>query len=139
MIALTLPQGIPEGIGRGALEPSEQNLWNVEDDIEHGNGDQTAADLGVYVKQLRLDNDLAHFKSILESLNILRIASEQAWKGKELTALSIHLNEKRCHRDLSRRNGQVEKEDRDPCEKEIITQLASFLDGLKMISKSMEN
>lgn len=60
-------------------------------------------------------------------------------KWKELTALSIHLNEKRCHSDLSGWNGQIEEEDRDPCEKEIITQLASFLDDLHMISKSMQN
>lgn len=52
MITLALSQGIPEGIGRGTLEPGKQDLWNVEDDIEDGDGDQTAADLGVFVKQI---------------------------------------------------------------------------------------
>jgi hypothetical protein len=53
--------------------------------------------------------------------------------------LGIHLNQKCCHSDLSRWNGHIEKEDRDPCEEKIITQLASFLNDLKVISKSMEN
>jgi hypothetical protein len=37
------------------LEPSEQDLRNVEDDIKHGNSDQTAANLGVFVKQMMSD------------------------------------------------------------------------------------
>lgn len=61
MITLTLSQRIPKGVRRGALEPGEQDLWNVENDIEDGDGDQTAADLGVFVKQIRLDYELADF------------------------------------------------------------------------------
>lgn len=61
MITLTLSQRIPKRVWRGALEPGEQDLWNVENDIEDGDGDQTAADLGVFVKQIRLDYELADF------------------------------------------------------------------------------
>jgi predicted RNA-binding protein with TRAM domain len=50
MITLTLSQGIPKSIRRAALEPGEQDLRNVEDDIKHGDGDQTAADFGIFVK-----------------------------------------------------------------------------------------
>ena len=55
MVALALSQRIPKRVGRGALEPGEQDLRNVENDIEDGDGDQTAADLRVWVTQMRLE------------------------------------------------------------------------------------
>lgn len=57
----------------------------------------------------------------------------------EPTALRIHLNQERCHSDLSRWNGHVEEEDRDPCVKEVISQRASLHQDFNMISESMEN
>lgn len=60
VIALTLSQGVPESVRRAALEPRKQDLRDVEDDIKRGDGDQTAADLGVFVKKIRLDRALVH-------------------------------------------------------------------------------
>jgi hypothetical protein len=54
VIALTLSQGVPKSIRRAALEPGKHDLRDIEDDVKHGNGDQTAADLGVFVKQIIL-------------------------------------------------------------------------------------
>jgi hypothetical protein len=53
--------------------------------------------------------------------------------------LCIHLNQKRCHGNLSNGDGHVEKEDGDPCEQKVIAQLAGLLDNCDPISESVEN
>ena len=58
---------------------------------------------------------------------------------RALTALSVHFNQKRCHRNLSRRNGHVEKEDRDPCEKETVTHFTGLHHDRQVIAETMED
>ena len=47
VIALRLARRIPESIDGAALEPDQEELGNVHDDVQNGDGDETAANLGV--------------------------------------------------------------------------------------------
>lgn len=48
VIALGLAHRIPESIDGAALEPDQEDLRNVQDDVQDGDGEETAADFGVY-------------------------------------------------------------------------------------------
>lgn len=59
--------------------------------------------------------------------------------GERHTALSVHLNQKRGHGNLSDWDCHVEKEDGDPGEEEEVAQLPGFLDDCHMVPESVEN
>ena len=42
------------------MEPGKQDLRDIEDNIKCGNGDQTAADLGVFMNYIMSDRALVH-------------------------------------------------------------------------------
>lgn len=44
---MVLAHRIPERIRRIALKPDQNDLGDVEDNIQNGDGNQTAADFGV--------------------------------------------------------------------------------------------
>lgn len=47
VVALILAKRIPERVDRCALEPDHEDLGDIEDDVQSGNGDETFADLGI--------------------------------------------------------------------------------------------
>lgn len=47
VVAFGLAKRIPEGIDGAALEPDHEDLRDIQDDVEDGHGDETAADLGI--------------------------------------------------------------------------------------------
>lgn len=47
VIAVGLLEGIPEGVDRTALKPDHEQLGDVQDDVQDGDGDQAATDLRV--------------------------------------------------------------------------------------------
>lgn len=47
VIALGLARRIPESIDGAALEPDQEELGNVHDDVQDGDGDETATNLRV--------------------------------------------------------------------------------------------
>lgn len=51
VIALGLAERVPKSVDGVALEPDEQDLGDIEDDVGDSNGDETAADLWVYHRQ----------------------------------------------------------------------------------------
>jgi hypothetical protein len=56
MITLSLSKRIPERTRRTALEPNEQNLRDIDNDIQTGDDDQAASDLRVWNGKRQLRN-----------------------------------------------------------------------------------
>lgn len=51
MVTLRLAQRVPKCLRRLALEPDQNKLGDVRNDIKHGNEYKTAADFRVYLKE----------------------------------------------------------------------------------------
>lgn len=47
VVAFVLAERVPESVDGTALEPDEKHLGDIDDDVEDGDGDETAADFGV--------------------------------------------------------------------------------------------
>lgn len=47
VVAHVLSGWIPESVDGAALEPHHHDLGDIEDDVENGDGDETAADFGI--------------------------------------------------------------------------------------------
>lgn len=117
---MRLAQRIPKSTRRTALKPDQKDLGDIRDNIKHGDGNKAAADFGICSRTIGVSSQPNH-----------RIPS---WG---LTALPIHLNQECRNSNLSCRNGEIEKENRDPREKKKVMEFAQLHDKGYMVSKAV--
>lgn len=118
-----LSSDIKHSIRRITLKPDYDDLWNVDDNVDDGDCDQTSADVQVCLR--------------IDSLN--GWIDEIRGTDRRHTALCIHLDQKGRHSHLTDRNGEVEEEDRDPGEAKEVVHLARFNQDLDVVSEAVEN
>lgn len=52
VVALCLAKRIPERVDGVALEPDEEDLGDIDNDVHRGEDDQTPADFGIYIQNM---------------------------------------------------------------------------------------
>lgn len=122
MVTLRLALRVPESIRWTALEPDQKDLGDVCDNVKSSNENKTAADFGICLK-----------RPLGSDYQPNRVGEE----SRRLTALSIHLNQECGNSNLSYRNGNVEKENRDPGEEKEIMKFSHLYEDGHMVSKAV--